>query len=342
MKNRTFLAAAMSLVIFMSGCASKPAAYDKAADKLSNDTSKQKEYFITLEVNSKAIGKNIIDEPATRNIYVYLPPSYYESSEKYPVVYYLDGLQCNPKAFLEKQASKLDEKFKSGTKEFIMVSLDGDNKIAGSFYANSPISGNWEDYVVKEVVELVDKNYRTKADSKYRGLSGFSMGGFGALYISLRHPDVFGSVLAIAPGVFDEKNADEFFKSWEYETSVKTAYAQVFSPNKNVPEILGNIPKLDGTPEDSKIVDDWLNGYSGWSKKVEDYKKQKAQLNDIMIAYSDTDNYKWIPKGCIALAEVFTKNNIKNTLKDYKGGHSIPFDSTENYFIPFFNNVFSN
>ena len=76
----------------------------------------------------------------------------------------------------------------------IVVLPNGANKYRGSFYANSITMGNWEDFIVRDVVGYVDGHYRTLASPAHRGIAGHSMGGYGALTLGFRHPDVFSVI----------------------------------------------------------------------------------------------------------------------------------------------------
>jgi hypothetical protein len=77
--------------------------------------------------------------------------------------------------------------------------LAGATETKGSFYINSPFTGKFEDYIVKDVLEHVDQNYRTLADKKHRALIGGSMGGYGALSICLHHPEKSISAASLSP-----------------------------------------------------------------------------------------------------------------------------------------------
>lgn len=70
----------------------------------------------------------------------------------------------------------------------------------GSFYINSIFTGNYMDYIIYDVLEHVDTNYRTIADKQHRALMGGSMGGFGTLYLCLYHPEKFVSAASLSPG----------------------------------------------------------------------------------------------------------------------------------------------
>ena len=78
--------------------------------------------------------------------------------------------------------------------------LKGTPVTKGSFYVNSPYIGNYMDYIIKDVINYIDENYRTIPDKQHRVLMGGSMGGFGALYVAIHHPEKFISVGALSPG----------------------------------------------------------------------------------------------------------------------------------------------
>ncbi|UCC20824.1 MAG: hypothetical protein JSV62_05970 [Promethearchaeota archaeon] len=110
---------------------------------------------------------------------------------------------------------KLDELIKSGELDpFIFVQPDaslhlpqlsgrkdlrGNPFTKGSFFINSPYSGNYMDYIIYDVIDYIDNHYRTIPDRAHRAIVGGSMGGYGALYLSLIHPNKFNSVVALSP-----------------------------------------------------------------------------------------------------------------------------------------------
>ncbi len=129
---------------------------------------------------------------------IYLPPSYESSgSRKYPVLYFLHGLGENEMRWSTRGGGDaiLDQSI-AGKKigEFIVAvpvsSSDG-------FYTNVRNGGPpWEDALVKEFIPMIESTYRVDATRAKRGISGISMGGYGALKIAMRHPEIFGSVSA--------------------------------------------------------------------------------------------------------------------------------------------------
>ncbi len=311
--------------------ATKAPVITKAADEVFTEGS-----VVEVEIESEAIAKNIIGDNATRKVYVYLPPSYQGGNKKYPVVYFMHGYGDSSKGFMNSYKDKLDKEFNDDAKEFILVAFDGNNKTGGSFYVNSPSSGNWEDFSVNEVVNYIDSNYRTIADCNSRGIAGYSMGGFGALYLGMRHPDLFNSVLVYCPGVCRDDEFDIMLASWNGWSDVKRSYAQAFSPDVNNTQFYGNIIKDSDVEEKNAVWEDWMNGYCNWEQKVDDYLALNTPLKSIMIAYCPEDVFSWIPSGCEYLAGLYKKKDVNYSTYIFSGGHIVPTDAIETNFVPFF------
>ena len=83
--------------------------------------------------------------------------------------------------------------------ELIVVMPNGFNHLGGGFYRNSPVSGNWADFVSDDLVGSVDGNFRTLTRTESRAIAGHSMGGYGALHLGMTRPDVFSVVWALSP-----------------------------------------------------------------------------------------------------------------------------------------------
>jgi S-formylglutathione hydrolase FrmB len=128
---------------------------------------------------------------------VYLPPSYSSSpNKKYPVLYFLHGLfedetRWSTRGQTDQIMNRMIAEGKIG--EFIVAIPYGGT----SFYTNTRDgSEKWEDALVMEFIPLIESSYRVNATRATRGISGTSMGGYGALKIAMKHPDLFGSASA--------------------------------------------------------------------------------------------------------------------------------------------------
>lgn len=150
---------------------------------------------------SKVLEGNAAGDPAVRTLPIYLPPSYDTSPERrYPVVFVLSGFTGRGRMLLNDNpwAPPLDERMNAliaaGCGEMILVMPDCFTRYGGSQYLNSSAIGRHEDHVTDELVRFVDGRYRTLPDRAHRGVTGKSSGGYGALVLGMRHPEVFGAL----------------------------------------------------------------------------------------------------------------------------------------------------
>lgn len=152
--------------------------------------------------HSAALAENPLGDSPKRAVSVYLPPDYGRTSRRYPVVYLLHGFDGGPAQWTERFALRtaMDSLIAAGAvRPMIVVMPDGGNRFGGSFFANSPATGRWGDFLVHEVVAHVDGRYRTLARPASRGVAGWSMGGHAALHRAVENPRVFGAAYGLSP-----------------------------------------------------------------------------------------------------------------------------------------------
>jgi enterochelin esterase-like enzyme len=163
-----------------------------------------KSQVIAREVRSENIAHNKTGTDPVRKMLVYLPAGYDESSsQRYPVIYFLpnpfgDSYRFD---FDHRDAQGLfDQAIAAGViQKFILVVIDMNTPLGSSWYVNSSATGNWEDFVIQELVPYIDANFKTLPNRDSRGIAGIFIGGYGAIRFGMRHPDVFGSVYAMHP-----------------------------------------------------------------------------------------------------------------------------------------------
>lgn len=137
---------------------------------------------------------------------VILPDSYQTTNKKFPVVYLLHGYD----GWYSNWIIRMPElKNYADTNQQIIVCPDGEKS---SWYFDSPVDTayRYETHISKEVVGFIDGHYRTRANKKYRAITGLSMGGHGALFIALRHSDIFGAAGSISGGVDLKESRNRF------------------------------------------------------------------------------------------------------------------------------------
>lgn len=160
-------------------------------------------------VESAILKGNPPGDPHVRDLHVYLPPGYDSRDARYPVVWGLAGFtgrgrsMLNDGAWTPGIADRMDALIESGrAKPMILALPDCFTHVGGSQYINSTGLGRYDDYIVKELVPLVDARYRTLPGPRHRGVMGKSSGGYGALVLGMRHPDVFGAVACHSGDMF--------------------------------------------------------------------------------------------------------------------------------------------
>jgi len=137
----------------------------------------------TLQVASTAMSK-------TYKAAVVLPNSYAKSKSAFPVMYLLHGAYGHFGDWLKNTPNKKLVQNLSDLYNMIIVMPEGETF---SFYLDSPVNrgSQFETFITQEVIQKVDKTYRTISNRTGRVITGLSMGGHGALYLSAKHPDLF-------------------------------------------------------------------------------------------------------------------------------------------------------
>jgi S-formylglutathione hydrolase FrmB len=135
---------------------------------------------------------------------VLLPASYdAQKDRRYPVLYFLHGLGDNEQTFLSSGAWNLVQDLwqRHELGEFLIVTPRG----GSSFYINSRDGRRrYEDFLLREFLPAIEARYRIRSGREFRGVAGISMGGYGALRLAFRHPELFGSVSTISAAVVEK------------------------------------------------------------------------------------------------------------------------------------------
>lgn len=159
----------------------------------------------TIQLQSNQLQK------ATKLV-VILPTDAKNKKETYPVVYLLHGYGGNYAQWtkISPQLAKTADDLK-----IIFVCPDGGK---GSWYFDSPIDSSirYESYITKELVPFIDANFPTKATPKTRAITGLSMGGHGAMFLAIRHSDLFGAAGSTSGGV----DFRPFPKNWDIKNAL--------------------------------------------------------------------------------------------------------------------------
>lgn len=306
-----------------------------------------------IAIHGKALEGNLEGDAVDRTVLVFLPPSYArEPSRRYPVVYALHGYSIGAEQWSREihVPQTIEGAFARGAKEMIVVLPDSKTVHNGSMYSTSATTGDFENFIARDVVAYIDAHYRTIPGRNSRGLVGHSMGGYGASRIGMKHPDVFGSLYIMSPcclsargaGPANPANEEALAAVKTAEDSAKLPFglraqmasAAAWSPNPNNPPLYLDLPI---GPNQQSVLARWAaNAPLAF---IDQYIQSLRQYRAIAIDVGDQDNLK-VDTG--KLHDVLTNYGIKHDFEVYAGTHTshVAVRFQENV-MPFFSRTLS-
>ena len=339
--------------------------------------------LLQLKVQAPSLKGNLLGDPTEQPVYVYLPPGYEGSTKRYPTLYLLHGFTSNSGVWINGQyqgmklQTLMDDSIKNGkVREMIVVAANGSNAYKGSFYTNSPVTGNWEDFIVRDLVNYVDTNYRTISRAESRGIAGHSMGGYGSVMLGMKHPEIFSAVYALSPCCLAiEADMGEANSSWsgvlkltsrdqlsgpprsfvDFYHSAMIALSAAFSPNPNRAPFFVDFPfepkpGICNLPAEGKLLTDTPcvqkneAVYAKWRSKFPLYiaeanKENLKKLRGIFFDYGEKEEFEHIRIGAKLLTKTFSELNIPHQFEVYADGDhgSLIRRRMETRLLPFFN-----
>jgi S-formylglutathione hydrolase FrmB len=309
-------------------------------------------------------------EDPDRRLTIYLPPDYEKSKKQYPVIYFLHGFATDDKDMMEWLGFKnlLDSAMSAGNlRPAILVLPNSMTKYFGSFYTNSSVAGNWADFIGKDVVHYMDKNYRTIPHRDARGLAGHSMGGTGALKMAMLFADQFSAIYAMSPGalhfsddfslsnpafkrVSEQKNMDSLrnaapyydFEKFPFYEMLYSSIARMYSPNVNEPLLQADQPIIYVEGKmivNAAVLKKWEANFP--INMIEDHIPELMSLSALKIDWGRNEEFKHIPLTNLEFSKKMEALGIKHFAEEYIGDHVNMLDGFEGRIFtelfPFFN-----
>jgi len=303
---------------------------------------------------SPSLADNVLYDSQYRNVNIYLPPGYKTSPNNvYPVLYLLHGFGGWYDTFFQNETYGFNLKYMLDTlinrnllTPIIVVSPDASNKFYGSWYTNSEVAGNWEDFIVKDLVEYMDSTYRTLKAVGSRGITGHSMGGYGSCKIAMKHPDTFSAAYPLSgllslniqvtenykDYMLDAKKA-ETFDELHTLVQILISEAAAFAPDTSVKPFFGQFP-LDASGE---LIDTiwrrWLEHDP--LTMINEYKDSILKLRAFQFDCGRSDLLMFDPN--VLFSQVLTENEIEHTFLEYDGDHFSGIEGRfQDHVLPFF------
>ena len=231
---------------------------------------------------------------------VLLPPSYEsDRDKKYPVLYFLHGLGENEQVLVRTGGWGLieDLRQKHQIGDFLIAAPEG----RGSFFINSADGRDrYSDFFLREFIPYVESRFRSRRDRQSRGVTGLSMGGYGALRFAFSRPELFRSVSAQSPALITETPQ-------EIDVALKNA--------SRLTDVLGSV---FGNPIE---VPHWLA-----NNPFDLARKNRTQIQGQAIYFNcgQEDEYGFA-EGANKLDTQLTSEGIKHAFHSYPGGHDAEY-----------------
>jgi S-formylglutathione hydrolase len=351
--SRTFLLAALTSAA-IAGASVAAAQTPPASPPASTYAGKLER----ITVHGPSLVGNLSGDSPDRQVSVYLPRSYAtQPRRRYPVLYMLHGFTSTDERWFDLTTPRryvnaptaTDRAVAGGALEMIIVMPNAFTTFQGSMYSNSVVTGDWEAYIARDLVAYIDAHYRTIATREGRGLSGHSMGGYGAIRIGMKYPQVFSSLYILSPCCMSanmEPTMQRFagalaieaegglgaLKEADFGTKAMLASAAAWSPNPNKPPLYIDLPIADGKPVPD-VVAKWaanapLTMVHQYIPAVRSFDAIAVDAGDMDVAIAGTVR---------RLDHTLSAYGIAHTAEIYSGDHTNRIDERlETKVLPFF------
>jgi len=154
-----------------------------------------------ITINSTALSNNLLGDPTERQVAVYLPPGWENSTKEYPLLVDLVGytgsgfFHTNWKAFQESVPQRVERLVQEGKMGEVIVAFpDCFTSLAGNQYINSLAVGNWADFLIYEMIPAVEEQFPVRKGAQHRGVFGKSSGGYGAIVHAMLYAEHWGAI----------------------------------------------------------------------------------------------------------------------------------------------------
>jgi enterochelin esterase family protein len=302
--------------------------------------------IVHTRLESPQLKDNLLGDPTERDVFVYLPPSYEkEPTRRYPTAYLLhaygetaaevvtppvDGIRWRPPI-----EDVLDPVFaRMGVAPMIVVIPDGSSKWGCGQWVDSPVTGNFEQYLLHDVVPHIDGTYRTLPAACSRGLFGFSSGGFGSWNVASRNPDVFGSTAVLSADSFLDmthkfllyKYLDSIWPEapngpveGNFWSEIVYDYSATYSPNPDNPPYFVDLPVA--FPSGELIHEVW-NRWLRFDPVVNVHERldNLRKLSGILLDAGSQDDYN-LHWGHRLLSHYLNEAGIAHEHRENPGNH---------------------
>lgn len=227
---------------------------------------------------------------------VYLPSEYDSSARSYPVLYLFHGLGNNENAWIQFGDMKrlMDGMYakESIVPMIVVMPNAGNSWFIDDIDAEYP----FETMFINEFIGHIESKYRTRSEKKFRALGGLSMGGYGALILAFKNPDLISSIFSLSPGIW----TDESIQTLSNEDYLRT-FGDIYTTNP-----------------DDRITDRWKAHSIHHQARV----RSSSDLSKVKYYITSGDDDAGISVATAELHIILKNKNVPHEYRVYNGGHT--------------------
>ncbi len=309
---------------------------------------------IEIEIESKALAGNLLGDPATRTVAVYLPEGYETSDDRYPLFVDVVGFTGSGfshigwKAFAESVPQRIDRLIAAGKMGPVVVAFpDCFTSLGGNQYIDSVATGNWETFLIDEMIPRLESEFRLMGGRDHRAIFGKSSGGYGAIVHGLRRADAWGAVACHSGDMgFDLVYGTDFPKTLEILAEHKgiagflahiesepkledddmhalmiLAMAATYDPDPSAPKGIRLPVDLDTCELDPQRWEQWLKHDPLRLAQLPDCLDNLRSLRGVYIDCGTKDQFHLI-YGARSLTKALTTAGVEHRYEEFDDNHS--------------------
>lgn len=301
--------------------------------------------IISARIESGHLAGNLLHDPSERDLFIYLPPGYENSDRHYPAVYLLHSYGQTAEQLMKPRTTGqrwlppiediLNPVFgRMRAAPVIVIVPDGSTRYGCSQWVSSSVCGDFEQYVLGDIISYVDCHYRTIPEACSRGVLGFSSGGSGAWNLASRHPSVFSALAMLSGDTFLDMTHKtilyQYLNSiWPEQPNgpvadnglaqVVYSYSAAYSPNPGKAPFYVDLPVASPSGElVQEVWDRWLSfdPVVNWRARKDNIRS----LRGIMLDVGCRDDYQ-LQWGHRLLSHYLSGAAIAHETAEHAGNH---------------------
>ncbi len=309
---------------------------------------------VEIEIESAALANNRLGDPSTRTVAVYLPPGYDESDDRYPLMVDLAAFTSSGlkrmawTAFGQSVPQRIDHLVDEGRMGHAVFAFpDAFTSLGGNQYVDSSAMGQWEQFIVKDLLPTLEQRFRLRPGAAHRAVYGKSSGGYGALVQGLRHAEHWGAIachsgdmgfedlyrrdfpatcdaLARRGGIeafLEHARTCRSLRGGDFHALMGLAMGATYDPDPEAPWGV-RLPVDLHTAE--VIPERWEAWLAHDPVQIVEQPEARAQLSSLRAVFFDCgrqDQY-FLHYGARRLARALEQHGVAHTYEEFDGTHS--------------------